>query len=46
MAKLYGHIGDGARRRAMQTTRTVEIDPRSFAFPFDMGRGKETTVAD
>jgi hypothetical protein len=45
-AKLYSHIGDSARRQAMQTTRTVEIDPGSFAFPFDVGRGKEATVAN
>lgn len=46
MAKLYGHIGNGARRQAMQTTRTVEIDPGSFAFPFDVRQGKETTAAN
>ena len=46
MAKVYGHIGDGARRQAMQTTRTVEIEPGSFAFPFDAARPKVTSVAN
>jgi hypothetical protein len=46
MAKLYGHIGDAARRQAMQATRTVEIEPASFAFPFDVGRDKGTVAAN
>jgi hypothetical protein len=46
MAKLYGHIGDSARRQAMQATRTVEFEAPSFAFPFDVARGKETEVAN
>jgi hypothetical protein len=46
MARLYGHIGDTARRQAMQATRTVEIDLESFAFPFDVTRVKETGVAN
>ena len=41
MARRYGQIGDAARRQAIQTTRTVEITPESFAFPFDdMKRGR------
>ncbi len=44
MAKLYGHIGDAARRHAMQATRTVEIEPGSFAFPFDVRGAKEGNV--
>ena len=44
MARLYGHIGDAARREAMQATRTVEIKPESFAFPFDMTPEKEESV--
>ncbi len=44
MARLYGHIGDAARRQAMQATRTVEIKPESFAFPFDMTPEKEESV--
>lgn len=46
MAKVYGYIGDTARRQAMQATRTVEIDPRSFAFPFDVARPKAASVAN
>jgi integrase len=46
MAKLYGHIGDTARRQAMQATRTVEIDTTSFAYPFDVRTVNGTTVAN
>jgi hypothetical protein len=46
MAKLYGHIGDSARRQAMQATRTIEIELESFAFPFDANAKAETTVTN
>jgi integrase len=46
MSRLYGHIGDAARRQAMQATRTVEIEPGSFAFPFDVKRANEGNVAN
>jgi integrase len=46
MARLYGHIGDAARRQAMQATRTVKIEQGSFAFPFDMRREKEASVSN
>jgi len=46
MARLYGHIGDDAQWQAMQATGTVEIEPGSFAFPFDAGRTKEEGVSN
>jgi hypothetical protein len=46
MAKPYGHIGDSARRQAMQATRTVEIKLGPFAFPFDVTRQKEASVSN
>ena len=46
MARLYGHIGDAARKQAMQATRTGEIDLGSFAFPFDVNARKEGSAAN
>jgi hypothetical protein len=46
MAKLYGHIGDAARRQAVNAMRTVDFEEGSCANPFDVTTGKETMVAN
>jgi hypothetical protein len=46
MAKLYGHIGDAARRQAVEAIGTIEFQPGSCANPFDVSVEREGRAAN
>jgi integrase len=46
MAKLYGHIGDKARRQAVDAIGRADFGEGSCAFPFDMPSAARTSVAN